>query len=64
VLADGGLQQIYRQEVVTIPHIDIEVLPHTHHFVMFDDAKGFFGLVDGFLGKLGSTGHSAASARR
>jgi N-formylmaleamate deformylase len=52
VLADGGLQQTYRQEVATIPHIDIEVVPHTHHFVMFDDSKAFFGLVDGFLGKL------------
>jgi pimeloyl-ACP methyl ester carboxylesterase len=53
VLADGGLQQQYRTEVAQIPHVDIHVIPHTHHFVMFDDPKGFFGVVDAFLSHLG-----------
>jgi pimeloyl-ACP methyl ester carboxylesterase len=52
VLADGGYQQRYRQEVSVIKHVDVHVLPHTHHFVMFDDPKGFFALVDAFLSKL------------
>nr|HEX4316412.1 alpha/beta hydrolase [Kofleriaceae bacterium] len=51
VLADGGLQQFYRQEVATIPHLEIDVIPRTHHFVMWDDPKGFFGVVDPFLAK-------------
>jgi pimeloyl-ACP methyl ester carboxylesterase len=51
VLADGGLQQFYRQEVAAIPHIEIDVVPHTHHFVMWDDSKSFFALLDGFLAK-------------
>ena len=50
VLADGSFVQHYRDLVANIPRIDIHVLPHTHHFVMFDDPKGFFGLVDTFLG--------------
>lgn len=52
VLADGAYQQRYRQEVSTIKHVDVHVLPRTHHFVMFDDPKGFFALVDKFLAGL------------
>lgn len=49
VLADGGQQQQIRAQVDVIPDHKVVVLPHTKHFVMFDDPAGFFRTVDAFL---------------
>ncbi len=49
VLADGGLQNQIKGQVDAIPHHEVIVLPHTHHFVMYDDPTGFFKAVDKFL---------------
>ena len=49
VLADGGLQQQIRSQVDVIPDHKVVVIPHTRHFVMFDDPDGFFRAVDAFL---------------
>jgi N-formylmaleamate deformylase len=49
VLADGGLQQQIRAQVEVIPDHKVIVIPHTKHFVMFDDPDGFFRSVDAFL---------------
>jgi N-formylmaleamate deformylase len=49
VLADGGYQQAYRAMVKPIPHLEIVVVPKTHHFVMLDDPSGFDAALDKFL---------------
>ena len=42
VLADGGYQQMYRQQAAAVPHHEVVVLPHTRHFVFFDDPAGWY----------------------
>ena len=49
VLADGALQQQIKAQVEVIPDHQVVVIPHTRHFVMFDDPAGFFRAVDAFL---------------
>lgn len=49
VLADGGYQQMYRREAASVPHHEVVVLPHTRHFVFFDDPAGWYEVVDKFL---------------
>jgi len=49
IAADGGFQQRIRAQIETIPDHEMVVLPHTHHFVMYDDPDGFFKLIDKFL---------------
>ena len=49
IAADGGHQQRIRAQVETIPDHAMIVLPHTHHFVMYDDPDGFFRVIDKFL---------------
>jgi pimeloyl-ACP methyl ester carboxylesterase len=51
VLADGPFQGQIREQVAGIPTREVIVVPHTRHFVMFDDPAGFFRAVDGFLAK-------------
>ncbi len=51
VLADGGLQDRIKAQVAPIPHHEIVVLAHTHHFLMYDDPEGFYRAVDKFLAK-------------
>jgi N-formylmaleamate deformylase len=50
IAADGGYQQRIRAQIETIPDHQMVVLPHTRHFVMYDDPAGFFKLIDKFLG--------------
>ena len=50
IAADGGFQQRIRAQIETIPDHEMVVLPHTRHFVMFDDPDGFYKLIDKFLG--------------
>ena len=49
IAADGGLQQRIRAQIETIPDHEMIVLRGTHHFVMYDDPKGFFRAIDKFL---------------
>ena len=49
VLADGGYQQMYKHEVAPVPHHEVVVLPHTRHFVFFDDPAGFTRVLAKFL---------------
>ena len=49
VLADGGYQAMYKQQVSKVPDHQIVVLPKTRHFVMFDDPPGFYKAIDAFL---------------
>jgi pimeloyl-ACP methyl ester carboxylesterase len=51
VLADGPFQGLIREQIAAIPLHDVVVVPHTRHFVMFDDPAGFFRAVDRFLAK-------------
>jgi pimeloyl-ACP methyl ester carboxylesterase len=49
VLADGGLQQQIKAQVEPIPDHEVKVIPKARHFVMLDDPKAFFKVVDDFL---------------
>jgi len=49
VLADGGLQGMYRAMVKPIADKKIVVLPRTRHFVWLDDPDGFDAILDQFL---------------
>jgi N-formylmaleamate deformylase len=49
VLADGGYQQMYKQQAAPVPHHEVVVLPHTRHFVFFDDPTGWYKVIDKFL---------------
>jgi pimeloyl-ACP methyl ester carboxylesterase len=49
VLADGGYQQMYKQQVAAVPHHEVVVLAHTRHFVFFDDPIGWYKAIDKFL---------------
>jgi pimeloyl-ACP methyl ester carboxylesterase len=49
IAADGGYQTRIRAQIETIPDHEMIVLPHTHHFVMYDDPEGFFRAIDRFL---------------
>jgi pimeloyl-ACP methyl ester carboxylesterase len=49
VLADGGYQGMYRKQAEAVPHHEVIVLPHTRHFVFFDDPAGFTRAVAKFL---------------
>jgi pimeloyl-ACP methyl ester carboxylesterase len=49
IAADGGLQGRIRSQIETIPDHEMIVVPHTHHFVWYDDPDGFFKVVDKFL---------------
>jgi len=49
VLADGGYQQMYTQQASTVRHHQVVVLPHTRHFVFFDDPTGWYKVIDKFL---------------
>jgi N-formylmaleamate deformylase len=51
VLADGGLQERIKTQIAPIPHHEIIVLAHTHHFLMYDDPEGFYRAIDRFLAK-------------
>ena len=49
IAADGGFQQRIRAQIGTIPDHEMIVLPHTRHFVMYDDPGGFYRAIDKFL---------------
>lgn len=49
VLADGGYQGMYRKQADAVPHHEVVVLPHTRHFVFFDDPAGFTRVLAKFL---------------
>lgn len=51
VLADGGYQGMYKQQAAGVPHHEVVVLPHTKHFVFFDDPAGWYRVIDKFLAK-------------
>ncbi|MEO6775031.1 MAG: alpha/beta hydrolase [Kofleriaceae bacterium] len=49
VLADGGLQNLYKAMVKPIADKKIVVVPNTRHFVWLDDPAAFDALLDQFL---------------
>lgn len=49
VLADGGLQTLYKGMVKPIADKEIVVLPKTRHFVWLDDPDGFDAVLDAFI---------------
>jgi pimeloyl-ACP methyl ester carboxylesterase len=49
IAADGGFQGRIRTQIETIPDHAMIVVPHTRHFVWYDDPGGFFKAVDRFL---------------
>jgi pimeloyl-ACP methyl ester carboxylesterase len=49
IAADGGYQTRIRAQIETIPDHAMIVLPHTRHFVMYDDPEQFFKVIDKFL---------------
>ncbi len=49
VLADGGLQGRYKAQAQPVPNHEVVVLPHTRHFVMFDDPEGFARTLEKFF---------------
>jgi pimeloyl-ACP methyl ester carboxylesterase len=49
VLADGMFQQQITKQIEVIPDHQSIVIPHTRHFVMFDDPPAFFKAIDTFL---------------
>ncbi|HSR99975.1 MAG TPA: alpha/beta hydrolase [Kofleriaceae bacterium] len=50
VLADGSLQDTYRQHARAVPNHEVVVLPGTRHFVFVDDPDGFVTAIKRFLG--------------
>ena len=49
IAADGAFQARIKAQIETIPDHEMVVLPHTHHFVMYDDPENFFKTIDKFL---------------
>lgn len=49
IAADGGLQRRIREQTVTIPDVEVAVIPNAHHFVMWDEPAAFFSVLDRFL---------------
>jgi len=49
IAADGGYQQRIRSQIETIPDHEMVVVPHAHHFVMYDDPEAYYRLIDKFL---------------
>ena len=49
IAADGGYQSRIRAQIETIPDHEMIVLPHTRHFVMYDDPERFYRVIDKFL---------------
>ena len=49
IAADGYFQGRIRSQIETIPDHEMIVVPHTHHFVWYDDPNDFFKAVDKFL---------------
>jgi pimeloyl-ACP methyl ester carboxylesterase len=40
---------MYKQQAAAVPHHEVVVLPHTRHFVFFDDPAGWYRVIDKFL---------------
>lgn len=55
VAADGGLQKRIREQTASIPDHEMVVIPRTKHFVMWDDPKAFFRVLDRFLERAGNS---------
>jgi pimeloyl-ACP methyl ester carboxylesterase len=49
VLADGGLQTLYKTMAQPVPDHEVVVLPKTRHFVMLDDPEAFYSALDKFF---------------
>jgi len=49
LVADGPVADEIQKQTAAIPHHDAKLLPHTHHFVMYDDPKDTFAAIDAFL---------------
>jgi pimeloyl-ACP methyl ester carboxylesterase len=49
VLADGGLQQLYRTQAAAAKQKQVVVLPRTRHFVMLDDPPAFAKTLQKFI---------------
>jgi N-formylmaleamate deformylase len=49
IAADGGFQGRIRTQIETIPDHAMIVVPHSRHFVWYDEPDGFFKAVDRFL---------------
>ncbi|MGE0550792.1 MAG: alpha/beta fold hydrolase [Kofleriaceae bacterium] len=49
VAADGGYQYRIKAQAANIPDHRVVVVPRTRHFVMWDDPKKFYQVVDEFL---------------
>jgi pimeloyl-ACP methyl ester carboxylesterase len=49
LVADGPYADDLQKQHAAIPHHDEKLLPHTHHFVMYDDPKATFAAIDAFL---------------
>jgi N-formylmaleamate deformylase len=64
IAADGGFQQRIRSQIETIPDHEMIVLPHTKHFVMYDDPDGFYKAIDKFLDDHPAQGGAKPGPRR
>jgi pimeloyl-ACP methyl ester carboxylesterase len=49
LVADGPLADELLKQSTAIPRHEGKLLPHTHHFVMYDDPKATFAAIDAFL---------------
>jgi len=49
LVADGPFADQIEKQANAIPRHESKLLPHTHHFVMFDDPKATFAAIDTFL---------------
>jgi N-formylmaleamate deformylase len=49
ILADGSLQDDFRRQARPVRGHEVVVIPHTGHFVMFDDPAAFLAVIDDFL---------------
>jgi N-formylmaleamate deformylase len=49
LMSDGPFADELQKQITAIPHHEGKLLPHTRHFVMYDDPKATFAAIDAFL---------------
>lgn len=49
LVSDGPVADELQKQITAIPHHDGKLVPHSHHFIMYDDPKTTFAAIDAFL---------------
>jgi pimeloyl-ACP methyl ester carboxylesterase len=49
IVADSPYQKFIAEQLTSVPHHEVVMIPHTRHIVMYDDPTGFHRALDTFL---------------